>query len=420
MIYPNCTESHNSTDCQVIRQTLLPELSFSFTFIVITLTGSLLNALSLFIFIFSNNMDTKFLRLLKCYIVNSLVVTVNHFVLFTLLAFITSSPLTNRNIYYNGKMMSNSLQFTQYYSYIFLPVWTISYSYGSLLDITIVYERILMYLPKLKFMRNVQIYVYLLVFLLLSCVINLPANFSRDIYSLAMNLTNSPLNDTIVVYTIKKRIFHYNDLFTVCLYASTFMRDILTLVIEIAVTVILLITMYRFYNKKRETVARTSTEAISSINEQSSDAIIFRRTDMRNSQITLYICFISFVSHVGSFLALIVLYFNHSDLYTYIVGFFGFFFLIRHSVNFVLFLKLNKKFKRNFVILLPKCMKIKRQKKKKVVKTLALVEKPFGNESDIPLDTLNSSITCLSIRYYKSEDRIEGLPVGRSVGSTCV
>lgn len=407
MIYTNCTERQNSTDCQVTRQTLLPELFLSYTFILITLTGSLLNALSLFIFIFSNNMDTKFLRLLKCYIVNSLVVTVNHFVLFTLLAFITSSPLTNRNIYYNRTIMSNSLQFTQYYSYIFLPVWTLSYTYGSLLDITIVYERILMYSPKIKFMRNVQIYFYLLVFLLLSCVINLPANLSRDIYSLAMNLTNTPINDTIVVYTIKKRIFYYNDLFTVCLYTSTFMRDILTLVIEIAVTIKLLITIYRFYDKKREKVAMTSAEAIKSISELNSDPIIFRRTDMRNSQITLYICFISFVSHVGSFSALIVLYFNHSDLHTYTIGFFGFFFLVRHSVNFFLFLKLNKKFKRNFIILLPKCMKIKRQKKKKFVKTLPLVKKPFGDVSDIPLDSLNSSIICLSIKYNKSEDLLD-------------
>jgi len=146
------------------------------------------------------------------------------------------------------------------------------------------------------------------------------------------------------------------------LITSCFIRDILTLVIELSTTVFLVVTILKFYDKKkRNMLANVLT------NDENSDPIIFRRTDLNNSKITLYVCFVSCFIHIGIFVLYVltnVLGDTYSNCINFIFSIFGFFFLLRHSVNFFIFLKLNKKFKRNFIRLIPERLKLRKRTKK--------------------------------------------------------
>ena len=48
--------------------------------------------------------------------------------------------------------------FVFYYTYIYIVIWSVLYTFGSLLDIQIVYSRIQMFYVKLKFLRNQSVY----------------------------------------------------------------------------------------------------------------------------------------------------------------------------------------------------------------------------------------------------------------------
>ena len=331
-------------NCKIDDIYQLPSLIY-YILLSVPLIGSLLNLLSLFIFIFSNNMNTKFLRYLKYYLINSLCITVNYLLVILAAIIVLGSQTKNGHKLDLDHHLISNYNFVFYSRYIFLPVWTISYTFGSLLDIMISYERILMYLPKMKFLRNMNIYVYLLIMFIISCLINLPANLSREIKAMTLNL-NGTLN--ITVYKTGPRNFFYKDIFTGALYASTFLRDILTLIVELVISVFLVITIVKFYNKKKRVLNE---------DDVNSDPIIFRKTDMNNSKITLFICFFSSFNHIGVFLLLISLFFLESA-YNTLYSIFGISFLLRHCLNFFILIKLNKKFKRNLIRLTPESLKL--------------------------------------------------------------
>lgn len=354
--YINCSD--NKTQCDLTTEDGNLRGYTLYGSMVVALLGTLLNLLSLFIFTFSHNMETQFLRYLKYYVLNSVIVTLNYFVLTTLFAVTISDDKIYRLDF--SIQLVNSHDYAYWFTFVFMTVWTVSYSFGSLIEMIIAYERILMYRPKIQFMRNVNIHVLLGVIFITACLINLPANLSRDVHTAMLTLNKTkPTNLTIKAYTLggRRTFSSHNDLFTICLYVSTFLRDSLTLVIDLGITLSLIITIIKFYNGKQK--LKRQIKAQKKVN---SDPIVFRKTDMKNSKIALIICFFSSLGHSGNFLSLLVLFSFESNSYQLVISITGFFYLCRNYLNFFLFLKYNMKFKRNFIRLLPDCLKAKRSR----------------------------------------------------------
>ena len=356
MYYLNCTGEQNK-QCEIQNQNISLEIFGSVSVLVISFIGFVLNMLSLFIFVFSNNMNTKFLNYFKWYLVNSILVTLNLFITMLLHFLLNENPFDK--IFLFNKLINikptviytfTSEFYILSYIFVFLPVWSITYTFGSLLDIIIAYERILLYLPRFKFMRNVKIHIYLIVIFLISFLVNLPPNVSRYFFKFTLNFSR-PINTTFDVYYFARRDFgKYNDYFTGFLYASTFFRDICTLVIELIICVCLLITVLNFYNRKRK-LKKKRLEKPSKESEQDISDSTIRKTEINNSKIIFLICIISSFNHIGTFLILISLYF-YDQIYNPLITTFGLVFLLKHSANFFLFMKLNKKFKNNFMTLM--------------------------------------------------------------------
>ena len=189
MLLLNCTGDETFKDCTVANSTFIYEGGF-YSMVIVASLGCLFNALSLFIFIFSNNMETKFLLYLKYYLANSLIVTANVLIACVLFIALNGSIFGNQHKIFNYNLVS-SLDYVTYYSYVFMPIWTLTYTYGSILDIMIAYQRILMYLPRIGFLRNLRINVCLLVILVVSCAINLPANLSRITYATILSFNDT-------------------------------------------------------------------------------------------------------------------------------------------------------------------------------------------------------------------------------------
>ena len=375
MHFINCTGGQTK-GCVVFETTHTIEIILHIATCIASI-GTLLNLLSLFIFIFSNNMNTKFLTYLKWYLLNSVIVTINQIVLGTFFALGDMPWYRNENYF-----MINNYEFVFVFSYVSIPLWNISYTGGTLLDICIAYERILMYLPKVKFMRNVKIYMILIVIVSVSLIFNVPSILLREIgFSvLSFNVTHGP-NSTVV---FKTYYFLYNrtDFMIICYYVSIVFRDIVTVIIEMVVTVILVITIIKFYNRKRRVV---SIKDVNMAEDTNSEPIIFRETDLNNSKITLFICIFSFLNHIIVFMSRIsTLYFELNVTVT-LIFISMLLFLIKQSCNFFIFLKLNKKFKRNFIILIPKCLKVKSNSKSNKMK--AIKSKLPKDNAIISLDT---------------------------------
>ena len=108
--------------------------------------------------------------------------------------------------------------------------------------------------------------------------------------------------------------------------------------------VILIITMIRYYKRK------------TSNNVQNPNTFAFKRTDLNNSKIALFMNFLSALSHISIFSLFILIRFLSFGVFRILSQIIGILCTIRHSVNFFLFLKLNKKFRRNFYVLIPRCL----------------------------------------------------------------
>jgi hypothetical protein len=189
MLLINCTgEESNVKNCSIVDSNLTIEIIFYFI-LFISIIGTALNSVTVFIFIFSNDMNTKFLRYLKWYIINSLIVTTNYLVLFTFFALDSGSPFGNEHKFFNYHMFT-TYQFIFVIRYFFIPIWAMSYTNGNLLDIAIAYERILIYLPKMKFMRKIKIYINLIVIFAISFVLNLPSLLTRNIGTSTLNFSS--------------------------------------------------------------------------------------------------------------------------------------------------------------------------------------------------------------------------------------
>lgn len=346
MLLLNCSSQNKDCVIQGVAQSHIPDI-FYYSQICIPLTGSLLNGLCLYIFFCnSRSMNTKFLIYYRFSLAISFFVTLNYLLFFLAAAFVVGRDPDQR---FEKNYFIRSYDFMAYCVYAFIPITSSAYTFGSLLDIVIIYERILLYVPTIKFLRNIKVYFHLIVILVITLIVNLVPNLSRTVSTDCLSF-NHTLN--ISVYLPGKRYFYYNSIFNASLYTSRFLRDILVLAVELLATIILVISIVRFSNAKSR--AQSTNEESTSSNK----ILYLRNINMNISKITLCVCGLSTITHISIFVLLIAL--ADSIVIDLILFIIGYLLLIRHCLNFFILYKLNKKFKRNFITLIPEWLKMRR------------------------------------------------------------
>ena len=283
-IYLNCT---NDIYCQIIKKEYAT-LFLPYLMIIMSLLGIIFNSTSAFILIFSKNSSTKFLKFLKIYSFNSLAISLNDFVY---------------NIFYLSSMskvyISSKKGFVETknifkFFVIYLNVLAFLYTFSGIIDIFIVYERIQIYVSSVKFLRNKTAGMISFGVLIYSVLINVPISLSRMVYHERISInSNEPIN----LYLYGVREFHYQKIFLISIFICNFTRDLISFIMEIVMNVILIITMIRYYKRK------------TSNNVQNPNTFAFKRTDVNNSKIALFMNFLSALSHISIFSLFILIRF---------------------------------------------------------------------------------------------------------------
>lgn len=327
----NCSDDHEW--CVILDKEYFTFEHITLLILIGTsLFGIICNSISAFIFVFSNNSTTKFLKFLKFYSINSMISSLNVFA-YSLVYFFLNRVVLK----YNGQIFFKN-EDTVIIHIIFYNIFVLLYTFNGVLDIFLVYERIQIYLPNLKFLRSKSAGTISFAVLLYSLVINIPVNLSRTVHQQRITIES---NEPITVYYYGLRTFNYNKIFLLSILICNFTRDILSFIIEMILNVVLIVTITRFY-KSRMT-----------INVNTPSTFAFRRTDINNSKIALFMNFLSAFFHVTTFSLVILIEYVSFDVYNYVSKIFIIIFSFRQSLNFFLFLKLNKKFRRNFYVLIP-------------------------------------------------------------------
>ncbi len=143
-------------------------------------------------------------------------------------------------------------------------------------------------------------------------------------------------SDTLILYKYTNSGFAQDLSFQIFSYICNFIRDIVSLILEIAANVVLVIVLKRFYANKL---------ALGLTNEQAKSMI--KKNERNNMKLAFVNSLLSGLTHLFSFFVFMFLKYGYQNP---VVLFLGFISILvnsfRHSLNFVLFYRFNKKFRK--------------------------------------------------------------------------
>ena len=313
----NCTKiSNNVLDCSlpVIKYSFL-ELIASYTVLLLSLSGFILNSIAFYIFLLRISIgSSKFLRLLRVYTCNCVLINLNDIILMILTLTATGTVYSYKTVQH-----SSSFIFIFFYIFIYKTIWSLTFTFSSLLDLAIVYERILLYLPSLKFLRKTSVSNISFGILVCAIAINLPIFLSRNLEQYEFKF-NENLTATVYIDTFKE--YKYQGIFLVAYYTSLILRDLIQLVLDICFNIALMIMVFNHYKMK------------SSLSKNNQRTSVSNKTLLNNTLIAFIICLFSdIIPLLPSSLNLSRNFYFKTSLFT------GSLSGLKHSLNFFFLLK---------------------------------------------------------------------------------
>lgn len=304
--------------------------------------GFIFNSVASYIFAFSMNIgNSRFLQFLRIYTFNCTLINLNDLVS----AVIQITTVTvNKPIYLNSVDHLITSQFYMiYFTYFAVTIWSLTYTFSGLLDLMIVYQQILLYLPTLNFLRQKSVSCISLTLLAYTFMINVPIYLSRDHAMYELNFNG---NQTVAIYSRRFKEYQYQNVFRVATYISLGLRDILQLLLNIYFNVALTVTLIRFLKRKTSMLGQQQSRASS-------------KTNWDNTKIAAISCVFSSILHLIASLPILTYSMNLSrEFNARVVLLLGLLNILKHSSNFFVLLKLNKKFRDAFMMKKKKTLEI--------------------------------------------------------------
>ena len=229
---------------------------------------------------------------------------------------------------------------------------TTFFLFGNLMDILICYDRLTIFKIKLKSSEKYMNPYLIIIGLYIICFgINVLSLLRVRIASdeeVAINLMRS-INTTTIFYLNGRGIFSTN----VFAFASyLFCRDILTLILEISISIVLVINVREYIKNSsvNETVLNHAQTRHHQNNQNQTNARKLKRQVIINlSKLTLYLSLISIISHLLVFMTFIGFFLVSKPIIINSLITFSFFSLyMKHAINFFVLILLDKNFNRIF------------------------------------------------------------------------
>jgi hypothetical protein len=202
--------------------------------------------------------------------------------------------------------------------------------YGNVLNILIIFERMSLYQINMKIFSTLNPYKVCLVSFFFCCLINWPTllqfsinsidefNQARTNYSILVNFTYCKRTD-FILSTLGKVIF--------CLIY--FIRDILTLIIEILAYFVSLITFKR-YLKRSDDIGLSLP-----INNRSNRIKLLEKTNKKLTDMSISSALLSIICHFLTICYMVIYFLFDNSLVFHYYGFFSSFIIcIRYSLTF--------------------------------------------------------------------------------------
>ena len=297
-----------------------------------SIIGIFTNSISILIFISFSNTKKKFFHLLKYYTLNSIVSNLNDFVIMVFLIRFRHQLLIDTS---SLQIYNQNHNLIRYIVYFYLIVRNTVYTFGCSLDLFIIYERIQLYAPNYSFLikqsaGRIVGFVFLYVI-----VLNVPTNMSRQV----RHIEKCKESESTFFYYFDSPDF--NEFFIIFLIITYIIRDAITCIIMIVLITILIICVRRYYTQRQ------------TFNMQNRNSnIIFKKSALNNCKIAVMMCFLNVILHILNAYNLIKKHQYNSAMNDIVV--YSIFFEFKNSVNIFIFIKFNKIFKRNFLMMVPR------------------------------------------------------------------
>jgi hypothetical protein len=149
---------------------------------------------------------------------------------------------------------ANSYWAQVYYNYIYTPVITLNYFFGSVVDIIILLDRIGHFDKRIKPCIKLSPY-WICIIAFLGCfLINFPYNILYEPGSITVNL-NATI--TFTLWTSLPTSFASSRLATILVYVVAGLREILVFVIQISLNFVSVFLLKRYLNRKKRIAVHT-------------------------------------------------------------------------------------------------------------------------------------------------------------------
>ena len=236
---------------------------------------------------------------------------------------------------------TNSYQAFFYTSYIYIPVQSILYLYSSLLEICLVIERAVFFLPsRFKKLGNRSEKFFFCLFLF-SIVCSIPLFF---LFEPAYDDVELGFDQVFRIYYYGKSKFSTSILGRIISYFVYFVRDMLTLGLKIIFNIktVSLVKNYthRIKTEKLEFAQKISTVKLHNSSEKKLDATEYiSKTDRYQTNLAIIMCLFSLFEHVFHILAYGFYFFDFIQVGTslYLMGLLCL--TLKHTSNFFVFYK---------------------------------------------------------------------------------
>lgn len=202
-------------------------------------------------------MNNRFFSLLKMYSLNSLIIVLN-ILYYSLSALVTTHGLLEWTSNFQIKFTLN---------YITGTVWKITYTFASIINIFIMYERIQLLRLDWTFLRTTAWWSLALVGALFSLLVNIPTSVSTQVGAKTCHSNMS--NSSIILYSalIKNDALLDNLIFKASMFMSVVLRDIGLLLIEVVLNILLIISIRRYHNSRRVICAVNASNQLAYLNK---------------------------------------------------------------------------------------------------------------------------------------------------------
>ena len=299
----------------------------------LSLIGAMLNLLSFIVFSQKDFSSINLCSYLKILTLNSLVVSLLQ----------STVPLFTSYRFFE---FTNTAQMIDYYSYLYFPFISVTYTFGNIIDIIINLERILQLKKKTDYFEKLNTKIVCLFLFVVCIVLNIP-----------LFLTYTPANKQLPTGPKSFFTIYYNS-FTqfssslagkITAYLLYALRNIIIYFIEIVVNVVLISSLKSFLKKKLTltgTLNKSSLKGAS--NEQNKLKNDNKHADHKATVMVLIICMLSTLEH--SFYIAYTFYnlfrFDFISNTLFVVS--NFLITFKHFFNIFLFCIFNKVFRKNF------------------------------------------------------------------------